>query len=302
MISIFLVEVTVCLVLSQAYASNGYITFPAATAALRKIPGFETGTFAVPADVNSLTDQLSKTEALIETDISNLLQQASIIAKSVPAIQSPEITKILTAINGIADQVGAKVGTYENGVYIGYVLVAFLGLSFLNWVGKIGKGERSNVPSEPYGSSGRYSATLAAEFFSSRPIEVFNRGAEIAGVASVYALGLLSDLALGKLTDPKQEEKRADQLTDVLTRLGSLIYSRQRHHSFVHSEILLILTVILQCFLHLFYDFFAKFYHCCPSFTPVFLCSPNGQVLRSLKWDNLFQSEQIFYVLLISKD
>ena len=84
------------------------------TAALRKIPGFETGTFAVPADVNSLTDQLSKTEALIETDITNLLQQASIIAKSVPAIQSPEITKILTAINGIADQVGAKVGTYEN--------------------------------------------------------------------------------------------------------------------------------------------------------------------------------------------
>ena len=223
MISIFLVEVTVCLLLSQAFISNGYITFPAATAALRKIPGFETGTFAVPADVNTLTDQLSKTEALIETDITNLLQQASIIAKSVPAIQSPELTKLLTVINGIADQVGAKVGTYENGVYIGYVLVAFLGLSFFNWVGKMSKGEKSNLPSEPYGSSGRYSAALAAEFFSSRPIEVFNRGAEIAGVASVYALGLLSDLALGKLTDPKQEEKRADQLTDVLTRLGLLI-------------------------------------------------------------------------------
>ena len=223
MISIFLVEVTVCLLLSQAFISNGYITFPAATAALRKIPGFETGTFAVPADVNTLTDQLSKTEALIETDITNLLQRASIIAKSVPAIQSPELTKLLTVINGIADQVGAKVGTYENGVYIGYVLVAFLGLSFFNWVGKMSKGEKSNLPSEPYGSSGRYSAALAAEFFSSRPIEVFNRGAEIAGVASVYALGLLSDLALGKLTDPKQEEKRADQLTDVLTRLGLLI-------------------------------------------------------------------------------
>ena len=223
MISIFLVEVTVCLLLCQAFVSNGYITFPAATAALRKIPGFETGTFAVPADVNTLTDQLSKTEALIETDITNLLQQASIIAKSVPAIQSPELTKLLTVINGIADQVGAKVGTYENGVYIGYVLVAFLGLSFFNWVGKMSKGEKSNLPSEPYGSSGRYSAALAAEFFSSRPIEVFNRGAEIAGVASVYALGLLSDLALGKLTDPKQEEKRADQLTDVLTRLGLLI-------------------------------------------------------------------------------
>lgn len=220
----FLVEVTACLLLSQAYISNGYITFPAATAALRKIPGFESGTFVVPEDVNSLADQLSKTPALIQTDITNLFQQASIIAKSVPAVQSPEITKVLMIIQGIADQVGAKVGTYENGVYIGYVLIAFFGLSFLNWIGKIGKGEKGDLPSEPYGSSGRYSAVLAADFFSSRPLEVFNRGAEIAGVASVYALGLLSDLALGKLTDPRQEEKRADQLTDVLTRLGSSLF------------------------------------------------------------------------------
>ena len=219
-ISISPLEVAVALLSSQALLTHGYIIFPAASAAIRKIPGFESASLSAPPDVNTFIEQLSKTPALIQADMNYFLQQASTFAKAVPAAYSPEVLSIIANIQYIADQVGAKINSYENGVYIGYFVLAFVGLSILNWIGNLGKGENCPTPSEPYGSSGRYNSDLAAEYFSSRPLAVFSRGAEIASVASLFALGLLSDLVFGKLVDPKQEEKRADQLTEVLTRLG----------------------------------------------------------------------------------
>ena len=208
-------------VLTGSHVTHAYITFPAATAALKKLPGFEGISLSTPVDANSFMEQLSKTPGLIQTDFQNLLQQASIIAKSVPAINSPEISNLFLSINNIVDQVGTKLGAYENGAYIGYALIALLGLTFVSILGKMGKSPSDrSFSSEPYGSAARYNPTLAAEFFSSRPLLVFNRGVEIGAVASFYAIGLLSDLISGKLTDAKQEEKRADQLTKVLTNLG----------------------------------------------------------------------------------
>ena len=208
------------LIIHCSHVSHGYITFPAATAALRKLPGFEGVTLNAPADANSFMDQLSKTPALIQTDFQNLLQQASIIAKSLPVVKSDELSNIILNLHGIADQVGAKVNSYENGIYVVYTVVAFAGLSFLSWLGAMGESSSGSAFSEPYGDSGRYNPDLAADFFASRPLLVFNRGVEIGAVASFYAFGLLMDLISGKLTDAKQEEKRADQLTEVLTSLG----------------------------------------------------------------------------------
>ena len=208
-------------VLTGTHVTHAYITFPAATAALRKLPGFEGVSFSTPIDANSFMEQLSKTPALIQNDFQNLLQQASIIAKSVPAINNPEIANLLLNVHNVVDQVSAKFGAYENGVYVGYALIALFGLTFLSIVGKMGKSPTDrSASSEPYGSAARYNPSLAADFFSSRPLLVFNRGVEIGAVASVYAVGLLFDLISGKLTDAKQEEKRADQLTKVLTDLG----------------------------------------------------------------------------------
>ena len=226
---IFSIEVAVVLILSNINVSCGFITFPAATAALRKIPGFESASLSAPADANALLEQISNAPAIIQNDLSNfastLFQQASITAKSVsiPALSqlspSPEVTNALLAIQNVANQIVAKIGSYENGVYFGYAVIGFLSLSVLTAILKIGKNDGESL-SEPYGTSGRYSPGIAAEYFSSRPLLVFNRGFEIAVVASLYAFGLLIDLITGKLTDPRQEEKRADQLTEVLTRLG----------------------------------------------------------------------------------
>ena len=211
----------IVLVIYCSDVTHGYITFPAATAALRKLPGFEGVTLNAPADANSFIDQLSKTPALIQTDFQNLLQQASIIAKSIPISKSDELSNLLLNMHVIADQVGSKVSSYENGIYVVYGMVALAVLSFFSWLGSRSKSSNSGSAfSEPYGNSGRYNPDLAADFFASRPLLVFNRGVEIGAVASFYAFGLLMDLISGKLTDAKQEEKRADQLTEVLTSLG----------------------------------------------------------------------------------
>lgn len=210
----------IVLIIHCSHVSHGYITFPAATAALRRLPRFEGVTLNAPADANSFMDQLSKTPALIQTDFQNLLQQASIIAKSLPIVKSDELSNIMLNLHGIADQFGSKVNSYENGIYVVYTVVAFAGLSFLSWLGAMGKSNNGSAFSEPYGDSGRYNPDLAADFFASRPLLVFNRGVEIGAVASFYAFGLLMDLISGKLTDAKQEVKRADQLTEVLTNLG----------------------------------------------------------------------------------
>lgn len=211
----------VVFVLTGSHVTDAYITFPAATAALKKLPGLEGFSFDTQLDANGIMELLSKTPGLIQTDFQNLLQQASIIAKSVPAINNPEVSNLLLSIHKIVDQVGTKLGAYENGVYIGYAMIALLGLTFISMVGKMGKSSNDrSFSSEPYGSAARYNPTLAAEYFSTRPLQVFNRGVEIGAIASFFAIGLLSDLISGKLTDAKQEEKRADQLTKVLTDLG----------------------------------------------------------------------------------
>lgn len=211
----------VVFVLTGSHVTHAYITFPAATAALKNLPSFEGFSFGNQVDANGIMEQLSKTPGLIQTDFQNLLQQASIIAKSVPAINNPEVSNLLLSIHNIVDQVGTKLAAYENGVYIGYAMIALFGLTFISMVGKMGKSSNDrSFSSEPYGSAARYNPSLAAEYFSSRPLQVFNRGVEIGAIASFFAIGLLSDLISGKLTDAKQEEKRADQLTKVLTDLG----------------------------------------------------------------------------------
>jgi ABC1 atypical kinase-like domain len=72
----------------------------------------------------------------------------------------------------------------------------------------------------PYGTVGRYNADLAAQYFSVRPLTALKRGVEIAAVASSFGLGLFIDYLQGRLSDAKAQEQRADELTDVLTRLG----------------------------------------------------------------------------------
>ena len=57
-LSIFSLEIAVALFLSQAILAHGYITFPAATAAIRKLPGFESASLSAPADVNSFSSLL----------------------------------------------------------------------------------------------------------------------------------------------------------------------------------------------------------------------------------------------------
>lgn len=214
-------SILVALVLPCSHLTHGYITFPAATAALRKLPGFEGATLNAPEDLNTFVEQLSKAPALIQTDFQNLLQQASVIAKSLPLVKNQDFANVLVNLQIVADQITTKINSYENGVYIAYGVLAFFGLTFLSLVGKASQSSSSSrLSAEPYGKTARYDPLLAAAYFSSRPLLVFNRGVEIGAVASLYGLGLLMDLITGKLTDPKQEEKRADQLSEVLTSLG----------------------------------------------------------------------------------
>jgi hypothetical protein len=220
--------ISFAILVSISRESYGYINFPAATSTVRKIPGFEGVTLSAPENsqaaidqLSKLPDQLSKLPNLIQTDISRFIDHATIVAKAFPISSTPEVTKVVTSISSIVELMGSKLGSYENGVYAAYALIAFVGFSVLNLIGR----SRSTTGSsglfaEPYGADNRYNAGEAADFFSSQPLLVFNRGVEIAAVASVYGFGLLLDMISGKLEDPIQEEKRADQLVEVLTRLG----------------------------------------------------------------------------------
>lgn len=219
-----------------------YITFPAANAALKKIPGFERG-LSTPIDGNAFLESLKNTPASIQTDFANFVQQATIVVQTLPVSKSPEITnlissvtkftdelgarpeisKLVLSVNQFTDQLGVKFGisSYDSGIIFGYTLIALAGLTFLNFLTKVDKSSSSEyIPSEPYGVSGRYNADLAAEYFSSKPLLVFSRFIEIAATAAIWGSGLLVDLLSGKLDDFTQQSKRADQLADVLTTLG----------------------------------------------------------------------------------
>lgn len=71
-----------------------------------------------------------------------------------------------------------------------------------------------------YGSSYRYDAAAAEEYFSKYPIKVFSRFVELASASTSFLVALGLDYLTGRITDPEQEQKRGDQLTGILTQLG----------------------------------------------------------------------------------
>lgn len=76
-----------------------------------------------------------------------------------------------------------------------------------------------SAPSTPY-PSGKYNPVTAEEYFRFRRLDCTLRSIELFGLSFGFGLALLSDYAQKLLTDPRQEEKRAQELTELLTRLG----------------------------------------------------------------------------------
>lgn len=68
--------------------------------------------------------------------------------------------------------------------------------------------------------NGIYNANEAANYFSQRPLEVVKRSFEIASVSTIFALQLYVDFLQEKLLDPETEERRAKEITRLLTTLG----------------------------------------------------------------------------------
>lgn len=72
----------------------------------------------------------------------------------------------------------------------------------------------------PYGETDTYDPVLAAVYFSRRPWKVFTRSMQIFTATLAFASRLLKDRLMGRLTDPIQEKKRAEQLADTFARIG----------------------------------------------------------------------------------
>ena len=105
----------------------------------------------------------------------------------------------------------------------------------------------------PYGRSETYNAALATEYFNKRPLMVMARGLTII-TTSVYFLFLLwKDKWMGKLLrwskqkQAKLEAKRADQLADLLTRIGRATTSSKISYEHTFQTILLTHLINPSC-------------------------------------------------------
>lgn len=79
--------------------------------------------------------------------------------------------------------------------------------------------DAQSAPTTPY-PSGKYNAQDAADYFRNQPLLLLVRSLQLSSQSSVFLLNILSDLLRNLLTDPRQEARRAEELTVLLTRLG----------------------------------------------------------------------------------
>jgi hypothetical protein len=231
-------------VLSRIFA---YVTFPAAEAILRRLPGL---------DRLSNINGMQFSQPLLKPD--ELIEELRKATKSLPQPSFPPFEgsdkwaynaqfSLDSVKESLESPAGVDISVFANVVKKLIVLhdsIPFAGLYDVGLIAVAGAvaltlyaGQLSAENSEistarmtpqkldsddmgPYGSTYRYNPAFAADYFSRRPLLVFKRALEIAILSASFGVGLLVDLINDKLTDREQEEKRADELTDILTRLG----------------------------------------------------------------------------------
>ena len=170
------------------------------------------------SSTNDIYDELTSKVLANSGEIrSNLESGINSVADNIDNVNGPSvITNFLHLINNQLDSLSSS------ELITGLSFTLFITLLTLS---NITPGLNSNKSvflmedGEPY-PSGSYNPTDAQRYFDSRPFVVAQRSVEIASTGLFFGLGIAIDYLTGKLTDEKQEKKRATEATNLLTSLG----------------------------------------------------------------------------------
>jgi len=165
-------------------------------------------------------------EAMASTDPEALLSAGKVwVENTVVAAQNLVPSDLEIGGKNVATLV-AEVGNYVHSlppdkVASGAGTLGFGGVLLTNSLLGGSKPSPSSLyqSDEPY-PSGTYNPVDAEIYFESRWGTVLARQMEIGARAALFGMGILGDIARGKLKDPAQERMRAEQLTELLTSLG----------------------------------------------------------------------------------
>ena len=191
----------------------------------------QTATSSSPAGLDSVFDEMKANSAkvadLLSRAFEHSYEEASQLTQSLigaidrlknEGLSSRDLDAVVSSLKPLLERVNAVVAdplllTPEDIVQlIGFVFIpSVIGLKVFM--------DSQNAPATPY-PSGKYNAADAADYFRFQPLLLLVRSFQLFSQSSVFLIGILSDSLRKLLTDPKQEARRAEELTELLTRLG----------------------------------------------------------------------------------